>query len=135
MYTLNRSLKKLLPAGIAIVIVITLGSFSFPMTHNMISELFYSSDTIPSKSSCKIEELNEALAGLERAKSELSQRDIEKEVTAALKKIDMEKINEQVRVATANLRPQIQQSVNEARQQIEDAKKQIEHARQQLNRK
>lgn len=76
-------------------------------------------------------------AAMERANLALNNADVKKlkfDVSDAIAKIDMQKIDEQVKQATAYLQPQIQKSLLDAQRQIEQAKQQIEQAKKQLQK-
>lgn len=166
--------RKILFVAIIAVVPITLASWSMPLTSSMFTDFLYSSDTIPHEQNKRMEELNKALAELQKAKSGLLEKDVANEVALALKqinlqqiqssvsdalmnanaalkntdtkkirieidailtKIDMEKINEQVKIVTQNLQPQINESLEAAKKQIEQAELEIERARKKLRNK
>lgn len=82
--------------AIAIVSIITLASWSVPMTSGMFSRFFNASDTVPKKCDVKIVELNEAIAQLQKATESLKERDISREVAKAIENINLEDIHSNV---------------------------------------
>ncbi|WP_114789580.1 hypothetical protein U0035_08565 [Niabella yanshanensis] len=82
--------------AIAIVSIITLASWSVPMTSGMFSRFFNETDTVPKKCDSKIGELNEAIAQLQKATESLKERDISREVAKAIESINLEDIHNNV---------------------------------------
>ncbi|MCH5600912.1 hypothetical protein [Niabella ginsengisoli] len=81
------------------------------------------------------ESVDNALADADVALDKVDLEHIKSNVASAIAKINTEKINEQVKIAAENLKPQIEKSIEEARLQIEKAQKEITDAKKQLRTK
>lgn len=89
----------LLLLAMALVSVITLASWSMPMTPGMLSKFFDISDTVPQKCETRISELNEAIAQLEKATTSLKERNIAGEVAKAIENLNLDEIHSSVEEA------------------------------------
>lgn len=163
--------NKAVLATVLMIALVLFASWSMPPSGNMFTELFYVKDTIPRNDDKKIAELDKALAGLEKTKEKLREKDIEKvvgqalkdidvrqvredidkakgnaalilqdintemvqrQIEAAISRIDIEKITARVKLAVADLQPQIEQSLKEARIQIEKAQDELKKIKYEL---
>lgn len=81
---------------LAITGLITLVSWSVPLTTGVLSKFFNLTDTIPQNAPTKITELDEAILQLEKATQTLKERDIATEIADAVKEINLEDIHRSV---------------------------------------
>lgn len=81
---------------IAVICVITLVSWSVPMTPGILTRFFNSTDTIPGKCTSPAADIDQAIADVQKAAEALKDRNIAEEVAKAIENIDLQDIHAHV---------------------------------------
>lgn len=105
------------------IAVILLASWTIPLTSSVIKGYLYDEcDTLPAQVNQKLAQLNRTIEKLDIAKTELNKYDLNKDVSSAIERIDIESLQKQIEEAG--------ESANIALKNIDEAslKQQIENS-------
>ena len=94
----------------ALVGMITLASWSMPMTTGLMGKFFEVSDTVPKSSRSRIAALNEAIDRVEKATETLNRIDIAAEIAKAVESIHLDKVHSHVTDAVSQARSALEET-------------------------